>query len=194
MGIKQVLDFWFAGEPLGKEQMARWWQKNEKVDADIRARFSQLVDDIYHCMGDKWSETPEGRLAAIICLDQLPRNMYRNQPESFKYDDKALTLCKEGLDLQQHKSLPALWQSFFLMPLMHSENMDDQRCCLREFTALAAEADGQVKAYIENSMQFAQKHLDIIEQFGRYPHRNTILGRTSTEAEQSFLMQAGSSF
>lgn len=194
MDSQTVLDFWFSGNPLGDEQMARWWHKNEVVDRTIRDQFAQVVDDVYQWLGDQWSSSAEGRLAAIICLDQFPRNMYREQPESFQYDAKVLRLCKQGLQLQHHQSLSVLEQAFFVMPLMHSESMVDQIECVAQFSRLVAEADESFKGYLSGSKRFAEKHRDIIARFGRYPHRNTILGRESTAKEKMFLTQSESSF
>ncbi|OED43575.1 hypothetical protein ACH42_09695 [Endozoicomonas sp. (ex Bugula neritina AB1)] len=194
MDSQTVLDFWFAGSPLGDEQMARWWQKNDDVDQTIRDRFAQVVDDVHQWLGDQWSSSAEGCLAAIICLDQFPRNMYREQPESFQYDAAALRLCKQGLKLQYHQSLSVLEQSFFVMPLMHSESMTDQQESVVQFSRLVNEADESFKGYLAGSKKFAEQHRDIIARFGRYPHRNSILGRESTEGEKMFLTQPGSSF
>ena len=194
MNWQNVLDFWFADEPLGREQMTRWWKKSDKVDADIRERFASLVDDVQQHSGDKWSEAPEGRLAAIICLDQFSRNMFRNTPKSFKYDGKALALCKEGLQLGHNQQLPVLRQSFFLMPLMHSESLEDQEQSVAEFTSLLDSADEAVKNYIARNLRFAEQHREIIRRFKRYPHRNAILQRVSTEEEKAFLLEPGSSF
>lgn len=194
MKWQNVLDFWFAGESLGREQITRWWKKSDEVDADIRRRFASLVDDVYQHLGDKWSETPEGRLSAIICLDQFPRNMFRNTPGSFKYDGKALALCKKGLQLGHNQQLPPLWQTFFLMPLMHSESLEDQDLCMAEFSKLAASAEDVVKDYIAGSLTFAEKHREIIRRFKRYPHRNAILQRASSAEEEAFLLEPGSSF
>ncbi|MGI9274087.1 MAG: DUF924 family protein [Endozoicomonas sp.] len=192
--FQNVLDFWFSGEPLGEEQMNRWWKKNVSVDKDIRDRFAGLVDDVHRGLADEWAVTAEGRLAAITCLDQFPRNMYREDPRSFHYDERATALCREGLALEQHRSLPPLQQAFFVMPLMHSEQMPDQDECVRQFERLVGESTGAVQGYLSGSLDFAIKHRDIIARFQRFPHRNSILGRSSTAEELEFLTQPGSSF
>ena len=191
---QDVLEFWFSGELLGEEQMGRWWKKDESVDKDIRDRFIGLVDDVYNSLADEWAVTAEGRLAAIICLDQFPRNMYRNDPRSFHYDERATVLCREGLALKQYKILPALQQAFFVMPLMHSEQLPDQDECVRQFERLVKESSGAVQDYLSGSLDFAIKHRDIIARFQRFPHRNSILGRSSSAEEREFLTQPGSSF
>lgn len=194
MNSQQVLDFWFGGEALGKAQLKRWWHKDSEVDAEITSRFLELVNEVHQGLGDKWSETDEGRLAAIICLDQFPRNMFRSQPRAFQYDQKALELCKQGVEGDAFRELPLLWQSFFFMPLMHSESLADQNDCVKQFARLADQADGSLKEYLSGSLDFARQHRDIVQKFGRYPHRNAILGRESSEEELAFLQQPGSSF
>ena len=194
MNSQQVLDFWFDGDMPGKAQIKRWWYKDPDADADIAARFSDLVTEVHQHLGDKWSETAEGRLAAIICLDQFPRNIFRDQPQSFYYDEKALELCRQGIDVGAYHELPLLWQSFFFMPLMHSEALSDQNDCVEWFTRLVDQADGALKEYLVGSLDFARRHQEIVQRFGRYPHRNAILGRKSTPEELAFLSQPGSSF
>ncbi|AMO56805.1 hypothetical protein GZ77_02440 [Endozoicomonas montiporae] len=194
MSSQQVLDFWFAGETLGKAQIKRWWHKDPAADAEITSRFSELVTDVHQQLGDKWSEQAEGRLAAIICLDQFPRNMYRGDPRSFYYDQKALELCQQGINEGAYSDLPPLWQTFFFMPLMHSEKLSDQNDCVEWFARLVEQTDGALKEYLSGSLDFARKHQGIVQRFGRYPHRNEILGRESTPEELTFLSQPGSSF
>ncbi|UYM16393.1 DUF924 family protein [Endozoicomonas euniceicola] len=194
MNSQQVLDFWFGGEPLGKAQIKRWWQKDSDMDEEITSRFLNLVKEVHQGLGDEWSQRAEGRLAAIICLDQFPRNMFRDQPEAFHYDQKALELCQQGVETGAYHELPLLWQSFFFMPLMHSENLADQNDCVKQFARLTEQADGPLKEYLSGSLDFARQHQAIVRQFGRYPHRNDILGRESTAEELAFLQQPGSSF
>lgn len=194
MDSQQILDFWFAGETLGKAQITRWWRKDSDIDKEITARFATLVDQVYDGLCDKWSERAEGRLAAIICLDQFPRNMYRGKPASFQYDDRALQLCLAGIDSRAYEKLPLLWQSFYFMPLMHSESTDIHKLSMAHFSRLTTTATGQLKEYLTGSLASAEQHRDIIERFGRYPHRNSTLGRESSAKELEFLQQPGSFF
>ena len=194
MTSQDILEFWFEGEPLGELQMTRWWKKNEATDQHIRDRFKSLVEEVHGGLSDQWSETAEGRLAAIICLDQFPRNMYRNDRRSFAYDSHALKLSREGLTNGQEKTLGPLQQTFFAMPLMHSEQLEDQDECVRQFERLVAEATGTLEGYLSNAHQFAIKHRDIVARFQRFPHRNAILERDSSDEEVHFLSQPGSSF
>ena len=169
MESQDVLDFWFEGELLGEAQVSRWWKKNDAVDQDIKVRFSTLVQQVYEHLGDTWSNTPEGRLASIICLDQFPRNIYRNRPEAFSYDHEALRLCHNGIQINAYQELSLIQQSFFVMPLMHSESLSDQNTCVAHFSRLVDQAEGDLARYLSGSLDFAKQHRDIIERFNRYP-------------------------
>ena len=194
MQWKPVLDFWFQGESLGKEQLSRWWKKDEQVDEWIKVHFAHLIDEVAGVLYESWAQTPEGRLAAIICLDQFPRNCYRGSGRSFQYDGKAIGLVNEGLALGHDQALTPLQRSFFIMPLMHDEGLSSQNRCIALFEALVAETQGAIKQYLSGSLDYARKHAVIIERFGRYPHRNKLLNRESTEEEIVFLQQPDSSF
>ena len=193
-GYDEVLNFWFSGELLGKEQMNRWWQKDKQVDEWIKKRFETLVDNIYQGLYKNWSQTPKGCLAAIICLDQFPRNMYRGDLKAFEYDALALSLVQKGLELEYELALNDLERTFFILPLMHHENTESQVLCLQLYEQLAQNAEDEVKSYLSRTVIFAKKHLEIIERFGRFPHRNKVLGRECTEEEIEFLTRPGSSF
>ena len=194
MTYQNVLDYWFAGEPLGSEQMNRWWKKDPSVDEWIKIKFGGLVDEVFREKYRVWCETPEGYLAAIICLDQLPRNMYRGSRKSYQYDALALTLVQEGLSNVFPQLSSELHKAFFLLPLMHAEDKACQLLCLQQYKILAQEAIDAYRAYFQGAVGYAERHLDIIDRFGRFPHRNDILGRTSTAEEKEFLTQPGSSF
>lgn len=192
--FQAVLDFWFEGEDLGQVQMERWWKKNPEVDQLIRQRFASLVDKLYQGLSLRWLEAPESCLAAIICLDQFPRNMYRETGRSYQYDALALDLTEQGLQKGFDRSLSPLERAFFIMPLMHDESLASQERCVSLFSELVSETEGSLKLYLEGGLDFAGQHRDIIARFGRYPHRNLILGRDSTPEEMNFLKEPGSSF
>lgn len=192
--FQAVLDFWFEGEALGQVQMERWWKKTPEVDRLIRQRFASLVDELYQGLSQRWSESPKSCLAAIICLDQFSRNMYRETRQSFQYDALALELAEQGLQKGFDRSLSPLERAFFIMPLMHDESLTSQERCISLLSELVCETEGQLERYLEGSLDFARKHHDIIARFGRYPHRNNILGRESTPEELEFLKEPGSSF
>lgn len=193
-----VLEFWFgnAGDNTATVQAHQklWWSKNEAVDADIRSRFGALVETAASGKLDDWANDPRGRLALILLFDQFPRNMYRDTPQAFAYDPLAGKLVLEGIAAGTDRELRAIERVFFYLPLEHSESAELQERCVALFTALAAgvpEADAKTfKGYVD----YAVRHRDVIHRFGRFPHRNHILGRVSTPEETAFLKQPGSSF
>ena len=145
--------------------------------------------------GPHWAEVPVGRLALILLLDQLPRNIHRDTPAAFAQDAKARDLCLRGLSLGADKALSPLARVFFYLPLEHAESREQQARSVALFEALADEqADGPARETFEGFADFARRHQVIIQRFGRFPHRNAILGRTSTPEEAEFLQQPGSGF
>jgi uncharacterized protein (DUF924 family) len=193
-----ILQFWFgnAGDDTATAQAQQklWWSKNTEVDADIRKCFGDLVESAAAGKLDDWTQDARGRLALILLFDQFPRNMYRDTPRAFAYDPLARKLALEGIASGADRELRAIERVFFYLPLEHSESAELQERCVALFTALAAgvpEADGKTfKGYVD----YAVRHRDVIHRFGRFPHRNQILGRISTPEETAFLKQPGSSF
>jgi uncharacterized protein (DUF924 family) len=177
--LDEVLRFWF--EEHGPEQ---WWAKDEHFDRLCRERFLDLHRQA--ALGElfDWRERAAGRLAEVILLDQFSRNLFRATAQAFAYDGMALALAQEAVRIGADRELAPLRRKFLYMPYMHSESAKIHREAVRLFTALG-EAD---------TLDFELKHQRIIERFGRYPHRNAILGRESTPAEVAFLQQPGSSF
>jgi uncharacterized protein (DUF924 family) len=174
--IHKVLHFWF--EEITPKQ---WWEKNLDFDKNIKVQFLDLHEQATKCELYSWRKTPQGRLAEIIVLDQFSRNIYRGRPESFMSDPLALTLSQEAISLSADKELSAVERSFLYMPFMHSESKIIHEKALELFADL-------------NTLEYEIKHKKIIDQFGRYPHRNEILGRISTVEEIEFLKGPGSSF
>jgi uncharacterized protein (DUF924 family) len=170
-----ILDFW--ADAGGK----KWWMKDESFDAEIRHRFGTTLEAAERGELDDWQTTPDGALALIIVLDQFSRNLYRNSAKAFSNDPKALTAAKAALDRGDDEKMREDIMVFAYLPLEHSENIGDQRQCLELMKATGTEA------YINAG----QQHYDIIEQFGRFPHRNKVLGRDTTPAEQAFLDAGG---
>lgn len=193
-----ILQFWFgnAGDDTATAQAQQklWWSKNTAVDADIRNRFGDPVENAATGKLDDWTQDARGRLALILLFDQFPRNMYRDTPRAFAYDPLARKLALEGIASGADRELRAIERVFFYLPLEHSESAELQERCVALFTALAAgvpEADRKTfKGYVD----YAVRHRDVIHRFGRFPHRNQILGRVSTPEETAFLKQPGSSF
>lgn len=179
MTHNDVLKFWF--EEIDQK---KWWVKDESFDEDIRQRFLALHQQAHHCELFAWRTSPEGRLAEIIILDQFSRNMFRDTAQAFASDSLALALAQEAVLQSEDQKLPPQQRSFLYMPYMHSESLAIHHEAERLFTELGN----------ENTLGFELRHKVIIEQFGRYPHRNKILGRESSEQEVAFLKQPGSSF
>ncbi|MGL6466123.1 DUF924 family protein, partial [Aeromonas hydrophila] len=142
-----------------------------------------------------WADAAEGRLALILLLDQLPRNIHRGTPAAFAQDAKARDLCLKGLSLGADLALPPLGRVFFYLPLEHAESREQQARSVTLFEGLAAEqADSPARETFAGFADFARRHQVIVERFGRFPHRNAILGRQDTAEEAAFLLQPGSGF
>ncbi len=176
---QQVLRFWFE-----ETQPAQWWKKDEAFDRQIAARFSDLHAMAARCELFEWRREARGRLAEIIVLDQFSRNMFRGQPASFAHDALALALAQEAVAAGVAELLNPVERSFLYMPYMHSESL--------AIHALAVELFRNNNT--PGNFEYELKHKAIIERFGRYPHRNAILGRASTAEEAEFLKQPGSGF
>jgi len=170
-----VLAFWRDAGP------AKWFAKDDAFDAAIRARFA----DLHHAAAAgalrDWEETAEGALALVIVLDQFPRNMYRGRPQAFATDALARAVADRAIARGFADSIPLPERRFVFMPFMHSEDLADQQRCL-DLCRAAGDDEG---------VYYADLHLDIIRRFGRFPHRNVILGRSTTPEEQAFLDSGG---
>ena len=193
-----VVDFWFGsagGDTATAEaQQKLWWSKNETVDAGIRNRFGALVEAAASGRHDDWALEPHGRLALILLFDQFPRNMYRDTPRAFACDPLACKLALDGIAANADRTLRAIERVFFYLPLEHAESPELQERCVALFTALAAGVAEADRKIFTGYVDYAVRHRDVIHRFGRFPHRNRILGRTPTPEETDFLKQPGSSF
>lgn len=174
-----VLQFWF-----NELTPAQWFKKDLEMDRMIVTRFAELHARVALCESYAWRETPHGRLAEIIVLDQFSRNMYRDDARAFGYDALALALAQEAVAAGADGALNPQERSFLYMPYMHSESKTIHALALTLFD----------QPGLENNLDFESRHKAIIDRFGRYPHRNVLLGRTSTDEEIVFLKQPGSSF
>ena len=175
----EIINFWFE-----KIEPESWWKKDEAFDQIIRERFTDIYLRAEKCELFEWRQDALGWLAEIIVLDQFPRNMFRDSPQAFATDNMAVILVQEAVANQVDNELTATQKSFLYMPLMHSES------ALIHETALELYS----QPGLEFNLDFEKKHKAIIDRFGRYPHRNAILGRTSTEEEVAFLNGPESSF
>ncbi|KAJ8738900.1 DUF924 domain-containing protein [Aeromonas veronii] len=194
-----LLALWFGDEAddvlRATRQAPLWWGKSSETDALLASRFGELAEAAAKGSLAHWADLPSGRLALILLLDQLPRNIHRGTPAAFAQDPLARDLCLKGLSIGADKSLSQLERVFFYLPLEHAESREQQARSVALFEALAAEQAGTpAQAAFAGFADFARRHQVIIERFGRFPHRNDILGRTSTPEEAAFLQQPGSGF
>jgi uncharacterized protein (DUF924 family) len=172
-----VLDFWYS--PINK---TKWFIQDPAFDNEILNKFFIFYQSALKNELKDWANTPHGSLALVIILDQFPRNMFRGTAKSYVTDEMALSITKKAISIGFDQKLNLQEKQFLYMPLMHSENIEDQKLSVELFV------------FDQNSLSYAKKHKDIIERFGRFPHRNLILDRNSTKEEVSFLKQPGSSF
>ncbi len=186
----EVLDFWFGreGDPEYGQFRDEWFRKDPAFDATVTARFSDLYREAAAGDLDGWLDDAEGCLALVIVLDQFPRNMFRGDGRTHAADGKALEASEYAVEHALDRELPAFQRMFLYMPFMHSENVEDQHRSVELFERLAGEAGAP------DVVSYAVAHRDIVERFGRFPHRNEILGRETTQEEAVFLTTEGSSF
>lgn len=174
-----ILHFWF-----NELTAAQWWTKDDKLDAEIKRRFSGIHAKAARCELFDWRMAAKGRLAEIIILDQFSRNIFRDTPQAFANDSLALALAQEALAVDADKALSPTERSFLYLPFMHSESAEIHKIAVMLYSAPG----------LESNLDFEIQHQKIIERFGRYPHRNKILGRESTPEEIEFLLEPGSGF
>jgi uncharacterized protein (DUF924 family) len=195
---EQVLEFWFgqlsADGRADAAHAQRWWKKDPAFDAEIRERFGALFAAVVGDQREAWLESARGTLAYVIAIDQFSRNMFRDTPRMFEHDARALRAAIAGIDRGFDRQLAFDERGFLYMPLMHSEQLAVQERCMALFAAFRDELEGEARARVTGSLDYAKRHRDIVQRFGRFPHRNQVLGRTSTAEEVEFLTQPGSSF
>ena len=189
--IDDILSFWFKEQELSAPQIDRrmdtWFGEDAVFDHELEKEFG---DDIERaCKGElnHWGDSPRGRLALIILIDQFRRNIYRNTAKAFEMDRFALKLCVEGAMEKKDKGLSPIQKVFFYMPLQHAESAKVQAKSVELFTRLAESVSPTYQETFLTIAQFAELHKDIIDQFGRFPHRNTLLGRENTPEEDEYL-------
>jgi len=194
---QSICDFWFGGvadDEAGKRQAKLWWSKDAGLDAELTERFSGLVTAARSGQLEQWNDSALGRLALILLTDQLPRNIFRGTPEAFASDPQARQLCLAGLERGDDKTLKPIQRVFFYLPLEHSESLIDQDHAVSLFAALLQAMPQPVTEQYRGFLTYAQKHRHVIQRFGRFPHRNAILGRQSSAEETAFLAEPGSLF
>lgn len=176
---QKVVGFWFE-----EIEPASWWKKDETFDALLMERFAQTHTRAIRSELFEWRKEPEGRLAEIIVLDQFSRNMFRDSALAFASDPMSLALSQEAVACRADQALNPVQRSFLYMPFMHSESLEIHEVAVELFR----------KNGIQSNLDFEFSHKKIIEQFGRYPHRNKVLGREPTAEEIEFLTRPGSGF
>jgi len=192
---EDVLEFWFG--PSGAPPLVnstKWYTKDAAFDREIEERFGELHALAARGALDSWKTTPRGRLALVILLDQFSRNMFRGTSRAFAQDARACEIALDAINAREGEQLTVVERTFLYMPLMHAEDVALQRKGIELFAALEGQAPEELKKYVANGLDYMKKHAEIIERFGRFPHRNETLGRASTPEELEFLKQPGSSF
>ena len=192
MTAQDVLDFWFLppGDPAYGKARMEWFRKDPAFDAQIRERFGSLIAQALAGGLREWEmEGPQGALARILVLDQFTRNAYREAPESFAGDTLALAAAQALVDSGADRQLPPFQRAFAYMPYEHAEDARMQQCAVDLFARLADEHEG-----FTEMLDYAHRHRGVIARFGRFPHRNPILGRASTADELQYLGQPGAGF
>lgn len=195
---ENILHFWFgeipAPDQVPSERLKLWFGGDASTDKEIREEFEHLLEPAMEGLMDDWCDSPHGTLALIVLLDQFPRNIFRKTAKSFACDGRALELTLKGIESNQDRALSIVERAFFYMPLEHSESREIQKLSVRKFEELQNEAPSTLKKICASFLDYAVRHKEIIERFGRFPHRNQALGRSSTLKEEEFLKQPGSSF
>jgi uncharacterized protein (DUF924 family) len=197
-GADAVLDFWFLPDVAGAGAAAaapqafptrrEWFHKDAAFDAVIRTRFADLIAQALAGGLGAWCDTPRGALARVLVLDQFTRNAYRDTPQSFAGDARARATANDAIVRSHDRALAPVERWFLYMPFEHSESLDDQERSLALFGALAQETG------LTDPLEWAERHAHVIRLFGRFPHRNAILGRASSPEEVEFLRSPGSRF
>lgn len=196
--IDAVLSFWFKEKALSAPQidgrMDTWFGTDPLFDEEIARQFSADVERASAGSLTHWADDPKGRLALILLLDQFRRNIYRNQPEAFANDKDSLKFCVEGAMKKTDSVLTPIQRVFFYMPLQHAESRKVQEKSRQIFHKLAESVSPTYKETFETIAQFADLHADIVDRFGRFPHRNVLLQRPNTAEEDEYLADDAPSF
>jgi uncharacterized protein (DUF924 family) len=185
---EDVLEFWLGAPgdaPLAKSKA--WYKKDEAFDREIKERFEETLEAGKRGELGEWKKTPRGRLAFVILNDQFSRNMFRGTADMFAQDALARDTALDAIAQGDEGQLKPIERSFLYMPLMHAEDVDLQRKCVAAFGRLVDSSPADLKGFLENGLHYAKLHADIVERFGRFPHRNAMLNRPTTREEESFL-------
>ena len=192
MRYRDVLEFWFGVDPVLapsdiEQRRQLWYQGGAAVDDTIRERFGALVTDSIAGAYAEWENQARSRLALIIALDQFPRNIYRGTAQAFAGDSRALQLALDGIDQGMDRELVLVERMFYYLPLQHAEDLEVQDRSVIEYQTLTGQCEEGFEDFVQSSMEFTREHRDVVARFGRFPHRNKTLGRTSTDEEIAYL-------
>jgi uncharacterized protein (DUF924 family) len=194
----ELLELWFGDAEddvvTAKQQADLWWGQSAETDEMLGTRFGHVASAAAGGILDHWTGSPRGRLALVLLLDQLPRVIHRGTPDAFAQDAKARLIAELGLRSGADRLLRPVERVFFYLPFEHSEDPADQEKSIALFEDLAASVPAEWRETFDSFVDFAVRHRDIIDRFGRFPHRNEILGRESTPEEIEFLKEPGSGF
>ncbi len=191
-----LLEWWFgwgtSAQAVADEKSTLWFGKHHDVEA--HERFGEWVEQALDGGLDEWQQSPQGWLGLILLLDQLPRMIYRDTPRAFEGDRRAQVVAMQGLQQNWDYQLLPIQRAFVLLVLEHSEVLDWQQLSVERHQTLLSEQPDSQRRLFEGFLDYAEQHQRIIERFGRFPHRNLVLGRPSTSEEMDFLLEPGSRF
>lgn len=196
-GPQDVLSFWFGDLGDGTvipPQSRLWFEKSDATDEAIRFRFGKVWETAAAGGLIEWEADLASRLALVVVLDQFSRNLWRGSPRAFAQDARALALAERTVDAGEDGSFRTLEKVFLYLPFEHAEDLARQRRSVELFRRLAAESPPSLREYTADNLRYAERHEEIIRRFGRFPHRNAVLGRRSTPEEVAFLKEPMSSF
>jgi uncharacterized protein (DUF924 family) len=186
---REVLEFWF--DPATQ---AHWFDRDDAFDARIRERFGATLEVAARGELDHWAATPDGWLALLVVLDQFSRNVYRDDARAWAADTRAQAVAVTGIARGDDQRLPPAQRLFAYMPLEHAEDLTLQQHCVQLFERLLVQLPEDERERFQDYLDYARRHHDVIDRFGRFPHRNEALGRESTEAEQAYLASPDAGF
>ena len=193
-----LLDWWFGNaespDEVAADKGKLWFGKRHSQDLEAQTRFGDWVEQALAGGLTDWAQSPEGWLALVLLLDQLPRMIYRNTPKSFSGDLRAQALVAQGIAADFDRQLQPIQRVFIYLVFEHSENLAVQNECISRYIELVAQQPAGDRALFSDYLDYAERHQKVIAQFGRFPHRNAVLGRESTAEELVFLSKPGSRF
>jgi len=194
----EVHRFWFGEVDDWLEctirNAERWFQRGQELDAPVREQFGALVEAAGHGEVDHWMDTPRGAISLILALDQFPRHIHRGSAHAFDLDGKALRMCQHGVERGLNERLSPVERGFFYLPMEHAEDLEVQEQGVALMHANTRSGPPELREYLENAATYGELHRDIVARFGRFPHRNEVLNRASTEQEVAYLSDGGQRF